>query len=155
MLNAGDFYIRNVRVTPPLVDIMGTNRPICRVLQNKKYQNYRHGDTSIQRGGEYIIVLGPPREMTSTDDILENESHYCPRNIIEGTGWGNCTSSRENDGKADHKYQLFTSMNVKISDLRYRMKVLGHFKLMRYVIKGPRKPARKKKTRPTTNLNRC
>lgn len=49
------------------------------------------------------VVLGPPGEMTPTDDVLEDESDDSPWHIVDGGCGRNGTSSRKNDGEAEKK----------------------------------------------------
>jgi hypothetical protein len=51
-------------------------------------------------GGPLTIVLRPPREMPTPDNILENESNNCPWDIVQRTGWGNGPHAAKDNGKA-------------------------------------------------------
>ena len=105
-------------ISPPDINILFANVAACRVLQPVKHRcqtkerSIRDGSlreedkdgsdgyTSVQGGRQDIIVLGPPGEMTATDDILEDEPNNRPGNIIDGSGRWDGTGTREDDGEA-------------------------------------------------------
>lgn len=70
-------------------------------IPEEDYNDAKRG-TRIESCAEYIIVLCPPREVPSADDVLEDESNYCPRNIVHGCGRGNSTSTGEYNREATH-----------------------------------------------------
>lgn len=96
------------------------------------------------------VVLGPPGEMTPTDDVLEDESDDSPWHIVDGGCGRNGTSSRKNDGEAEKKRELRTDENRRgvMTYLRYRIQLLGHFKLHNQAIAGQATPIKKKNTKP-------
>jgi len=66
---------------------------------HEKDQNGRNSNARIQRSGEYVVVLRPPREMTFPDNVLEDEANDRPRNEIDCTGGGDISSPRKDDGE--------------------------------------------------------
>ena len=70
-------------------------------MQDEEDQHGADSHTRVERGREYIVVLGPPGEVTPADDILEQEADDGPGNVVDGAGGGDGTSSVEDDGEVD------------------------------------------------------
>ena len=47
------------------------------------------------------VVLSPPREVTPTDDVVEDESDDRPRDVVEGRRWRDETRAAEDDREVD------------------------------------------------------
>lgn len=47
------------------------------------------------------VVLGPPAEMPSSDDIVEDEADDGSRDVVDGGGRGHVAGTGEDDGHVD------------------------------------------------------
>jgi hypothetical protein len=56
----------------------------------------RNGHSGVQCGGQHIVVLTPPRKVTSPDDVLEDEADECPRHVVN--------RGRRRDGTSTGEY---------------------------------------------------
>ncbi len=81
---------------PPILD-RRTNRVVSRVLEREKYHDDPECRTRIQRSREQKVVLRPPREMPSPDDVLENEPHNRPWHEIDRRRGRDQRGPREDD----------------------------------------------------------
>ena len=91
---------RYARVAPPDLDGVQPNRAVLRVLEDEEDEHRADGDARVERGGQDVVVLRPPREMTATDDVLEDESDDRPGHVVDGAGGGDGARSGEDDGEA-------------------------------------------------------
>ena len=80
-------------VTPPNLNGVDAYRSVLRILQTEEYEDDRDRHAGIECGGQHIVVLRPPREVASTDDILEDEPYDRPRHKVY-------RRSRRNRGRA-------------------------------------------------------
>jgi len=88
-------------ITPPGQDVVNTDGAVFRVLQAEENEYCTNCNARIERGGQDVIVLSPPREMTPSDVVLEDESNDAPWHVIDRRGRGNETSSGEDDREVD------------------------------------------------------
>jgi hypothetical protein len=87
-------------VSPPDLNVIQTNASILRILEAEEDQNGGNSNTSVQRRGKDVVVLGPPREVASADDILKDESNKRPGDVVDGAGRRDQASSGEDDREA-------------------------------------------------------
>jgi len=88
-------------VTPPHLNGVNSDRSVLGVLKNEEDQNGRNGNTRVHRSGQNVVVLCPPGEVTTADDVLEDESNDTPCNVVDSVGGRNVTSAREDDGEVE------------------------------------------------------
>jgi len=88
-------------ISPPGLNSVFSNCAVLRILQTEEDQDGADGDTGIKSSGQDIVVLGPPREVTTSDDVLEDETNNSPWDVVDGTGRGDGASSAEDDGEVD------------------------------------------------------
>jgi len=70
-------------------------------LEGKEDDDNRHRDTRVECSGKDVVILGPPREVTPSNNVLENETNTCPRNVVEGSRRRDKASSIEDDREID------------------------------------------------------
>lgn len=88
-------------ISPPDLNGCEPDSPISRILQDEEDQHRTNCNTRVERGGKYVVVLCPPREMTPSDDVLEDESNNSPRHIVDGAcGWDR-SCPRENNWEVE------------------------------------------------------
>jgi len=87
-------------VAPPRLDGSLSNLSVLGVLEDEEGQHGAHSHTRVKGGGENVVVLGPPREVTAADDVLEDEASDGPRDVVDSTGRGNQAGTGEDNGEA-------------------------------------------------------
>jgi hypothetical protein len=88
-------------VAPPDLDGVDTDRAILGVLKDEEDEYRRNGNTRVESGGEYVVVLGPPAEVPSSNNVVEDEADDSSRDIIDGCSWRHVTGTSEDDGHVD------------------------------------------------------
>ena len=77
-----------------------SNRTVLGILQAEENDDYTNGNTGIQHGRENIVIFRPPREVTTTDDKVKDESDDGPGNIVSSSSRWDKTSTIEDNGPA-------------------------------------------------------
>jgi len=90
-----------IHVPPPRLDRVEPDLSALRVLQGEEDEDDGEGDTCVQSSGKDVVVLGPPREVTPTDNILEDEPDDGPGDVVDGGGGGDEASTAEDDGEVE------------------------------------------------------
>ena len=141
--------LREYCVTPPCLDGILADRPVLRILQAEEDNNHGDGNARVERGGKHVVVLRPPAEVPSPDDILEGEPDDGPWYVVDRSGRRDCevrtiainkqTESRE------YEVHALKPVPVKMTGkFTYLMNEFGHFSEMRYATSGATAPMRKK-----------
>jgi len=78
-----------------------SNIPVLGELEAEEYNNDRARQPSVESRGEYVIVLAPPGEMTSPNNVLEDESDKRPGYVVDRGRGRDGTGTREDDGEVD------------------------------------------------------
>lgn len=79
--------------------VVEANLAVLGVLKDEEDQDGRDSNAGIEGSGQNVVVLGPPREMTPADNVLEDESNDGPGNVVDGARRGDVTSTREDYGE--------------------------------------------------------
>ena len=87
-------------VSPPCLDGVLPDLSILRVLKDEEGQHGADSHTGVKGSREDVVVLGPPREVTAADDVLEDEASDGPRNVVDSAGGMNQAGTGEDDGEA-------------------------------------------------------
>ena len=87
-------------VPPPSLDGGLPNIPIHRILKNEEDQDGAHRHTRVKTSREDVVVLGPPREVTTTNDVLEDEADNRPWNVVDSGCRRHVSCAREDNGEA-------------------------------------------------------
>jgi len=87
-------------IPPPALYRVKSNIPIIGILQNEEYQHGRDRHTGIQGSRQDIVVFSPPGEVSTTDNVLEDEPNKTPRDIVNCGGGRDGTGSAEDDREA-------------------------------------------------------
>jgi len=82
------------------IKMMDTAKPESRAAERTSDKRSVSKKGNTIPGGPLTIVLRPPREMSTPDNILENESNNCPWDVVQRTGWGNGPHTTEDNGEA-------------------------------------------------------
>ena len=53
-------------------------------MKAEENENDSDGDTRVESGGQDVVVLGPPGESISSDEVCRDESNDRPRNEVHG-----------------------------------------------------------------------
>ena len=93
----------NSRVSPPNLNVVETDVAVLGVLKDEENQDSRNSNAGIEGSGQNVVVLGPPREMTPADNVLEDESNDGPGNVVDRARRGDITSTGEDYGEAEIK----------------------------------------------------
>ena len=88
-------------VSPPRLDSVLPNLSIHGILKNEEDQDAAHRNARVKTGGQHVVVLGPPREMTATNDVLEDEADDRPRDVVDRKCRWHVSSASENNGEAE------------------------------------------------------
>ena len=92
------------------MDVSRTDLVVLRVLEAEENENNGDSDTGVESGRQDVVVLGPPGEVTATDNIVENESDDGPGDVVDGSGRRNVASSIEDDREAEKRISIDVTM---------------------------------------------
>jgi len=84
-------------VAPPIQNRALADRAVLGVLQSKEDEDETDGITSVQAGGQNIVVLGPPVKVAPTDEIVKDEAYEDPGYIVERCRGRQVGSARKDD----------------------------------------------------------
>lgn len=104
---------KGARVAPPRLDGGQANVTVVWVLQAEEDHNRRDSHAGVESGGQDVVVLGPPREMTAADNVLEDEPDDCPGHIVDGRGRGDVACSGEDDREARRRSGSLVSLSMR------------------------------------------
>lgn len=80
--------------------MMDTAKPESMAAERTSSKKSVSAKGNTRPGRPLTIILGPPREMFTPDNILENESNDCPWDVVKRTGWGNGPHTTEDNREA-------------------------------------------------------
>lgn len=70
-------------------------------LKGEEYQKQRYYSATIHRGTGHVVELRPPREVPLADEVLEYETYYEPRRVVDTRGRRYIADAIEENGSAD------------------------------------------------------